>query len=66
MYSIRNPPPNRVLKTGIRVRLIKKEDQPTGKTTEGEVIEVLTSGDHPRGVKVRCKGGLVGRVVALA
>lgn len=66
VYSIRNPPPSRVLKPGVTVKLIKKEDQPTGKTTEGEIIEVLTNGDHPRGVKVRCTGGLVGRVVGLA
>jgi uncharacterized repeat protein (TIGR03833 family) len=49
----------------VHVLLIKKEDQPTGKTTAGEIKDVLSSGDHPRGVKVRCKNGIVGRVVEL-
>lgn len=65
-YSPRNPPPIRLLIPGTRVLVVQKQDQPTGKTTEGEVMEVLTRGDHPRGVKIRMKGGIVGRVVQLA
>ncbi|CDZ97695.1 Zinc finger, C2HC5-type [Phaffia rhodozyma] len=64
-YSPSHPPPVRLLLPGTKVLLIKKEDQPTGKTTAGEVGEVLTRGDHPRGVKVRSKNGIVGRVVGL-
>ncbi|KAJ3097709.1 ATPdependent RNA helicase [Phlyctochytrium planicorne] len=47
---------------GVGVAIILKQDQPTGITVEGFVDEVLTSGDHPRGVKVRLKDGRVGRV----
>lgn len=49
----------------VRVKIILKQDQPTGRTVEGEVQTVLTKGDHPRGVKVRLRDGRVGRVVGL-
>lgn len=39
-----------------------KEDQPTGRETRGVVADVLTRGDHPRGVKVRLRDGRIGRV----
>ncbi|OAQ99099.1 hypothetical protein LLEC1_02362 [Akanthomyces lecanii] len=47
---------------GASVFIILKEDQPTGRETRGVVSEVLTSGNHPRGIKVRLRGGQVGRV----
>ncbi len=48
---------------GLRVAIVLKEDQPTGKRTLGEVGQVLTPGDfHPHGIKVRLKDGQVGRV----
>ena len=45
--------------------IVMKLDQSTGKRVEGVVGEVLTRGDHPRGVKVRLVDGRVGRVVGL-
>ncbi|ORY45023.1 hypothetical protein BCR35DRAFT_34870 [Leucosporidium creatinivorum] len=65
LYSINRPPPRRLLLPGTRVKIILKADQPTGRTVEGAVGEVLTRGDHPRGVKVRLQDGRVGRVVGL-
>ncbi|EPS37933.1 hypothetical protein H072_8359 [Dactylellina haptotyla CBS 200.50] len=44
------------------VSIILKQDQPTGRQVTGFVAELLTRGDHPRGVKVRLKDGRVGRV----
>ncbi|KAK4706013.1 hypothetical protein P7C70_g186, partial [Phenoliferia sp. Uapishka_3] len=59
------PPPHRAITPMTKVKIILKTDQPTGRTVEGEVKEVLTRGDHPRGVKVRLVDGRVGRVVGL-
>jgi len=42
--------------------MVLKVDQPTGREVQGFVAEVLTSGDHPRGIKVRLRDGRVGRV----
>jgi uncharacterized repeat protein (TIGR03833 family) len=51
------------IKPGLRVRIVLKKDQPTGKLTEGVVEEILTpSSYHPRGIKVRLTDGQVGRV----
>ncbi|MBL3538058.1 YwbE family protein [Aminivibrio sp.] len=48
---------------GMKVKVVKKEDQGTGKLTEGIVESLLTkSPRHPRGIKVRLVGGEVGRV----
>ncbi|KAG5943476.1 hypothetical protein E4U59_000347 [Claviceps monticola] len=47
---------------GASVFIILKEDQPTGKETAGVVTQVLTRGNHPRGIKVRLHDGQVGRV----
>ncbi|KAM0346608.1 hypothetical protein ACHAPU_005320 [Fusarium lateritium] len=47
---------------GASVFIILKEDQPTGKETKGIVQDLLTRGNHPRGIKVRLRGGQVGRV----
>ena len=47
----------------MRVRIIQKQDQRSGKLTEGVVRELLTrSATHPHGIKVRLENGLVGRV----
>lgn len=49
--------------TGTKVRIVLKQDQRTGKLTEGIVKNILTnSGNHPHGIKVRLENGLVGRV----
>jgi uncharacterized repeat protein (TIGR03833 family) len=47
----------------MRVRVVRKADQPTGALTEGIVRDLLTkSPTHPHGIKVRLEGGVVGRV----
>jgi uncharacterized repeat protein (TIGR03833 family) len=51
------------LKPGMRVRIVMKQDQTTGKLTEGMVKDILTSSSsHPHGIKVRLMSGQVGRV----
>jgi uncharacterized repeat protein (TIGR03833 family) len=50
---------------GAGVSIVLKVDQPTGHQVQGIVDEVLTSGDHPRGIKVRLVDGRVGRVQAM-
>jgi uncharacterized repeat protein (TIGR03833 family) len=51
------------IKPGLSVRVVKKEDQRTGKLTEGLVRDILTkSPTHPHGIKVRLESGIVGRV----
>jgi uncharacterized repeat protein (TIGR03833 family) len=51
------------IRPGLRVRVVQKRDQPTGRLTEGIVEAVLTrSATHPHGIKVRLAGGVVGRV----
>ncbi|USP78315.1 hypothetical protein yc1106_05589 [Curvularia clavata] len=50
---------------GTPVSLVLKQDQPTGHRVAGIVAELLTRGDHPRGVKVRLRDGRVGRVQSL-
>ena len=59
-------PRARQLTAGVAVHIVLKADQPTGKLTTGTVQDILTRGDHPRGVKVRLTDGRVGRVQALA
>ncbi|WP_100405802.1 YwbE family protein [Bacillus solitudinis] len=51
------------VKPGQRVRIVLKQDQRTGKLTEGVVQTLLTkSSFHPHGIKVRLEDGQVGRV----
>jgi uncharacterized repeat protein (TIGR03833 family) len=48
---------------GLRVSVILKTDQRSGKLTEGVVKNILTkSAVHPHGIKVRLENGLIGRV----
>ena len=48
---------------GTNVKIVKKEDQRTGKLTVGIVKDLLTnSSTHPHGIKVRLVDGTVGRV----
>jgi len=55
---------NRVnIKPGIRVLIVLKKDQRSGKLTEGIVKDILTkSPTHPHGIKVRLESGEIGRV----
>jgi len=51
------------IKPGLRVEVILKADQRTGKRTAGVVKDILTnSATHPHGIKVRLTDGQVGRV----
>jgi len=55
------------IKLGMRVKIVLKQDQRTGKLTEGFVKDILTSSStHPRGIKVRLRDGKVGRVQLLS
>jgi uncharacterized repeat protein (TIGR03833 family) len=45
------------------VRVVEKQNQKTGKWTEGVVQRLLTnSPGHPHGIKVMLENGIVGRV----
>lgn len=51
------------IRPGLRVAIILKQDQRTGKQTIGVVKDLLTnSANHPHGIKVRLESGQVGRV----
>ncbi len=51
------------IKPGARVQVVQKQDQASGKLTEGIVQDILTnSSSHPHGIKVRLTSGMVGRV----
>jgi len=51
------------IKTGLRVLIVLKKDQHSGKLTEGIVKDILTkSPTHPHGIKVRLESGEIGRV----
>jgi len=48
---------------GLKVKIVLKADQRSGKHTEGIVKDILTnSPTHPHGIKVRLESGEVGRV----
>jgi len=51
------------IRTGLRVSIVLKKDQRTGKLTDGIVRDILTkSPAHPHGIKVRLENGEIGRV----
>jgi uncharacterized repeat protein (TIGR03833 family) len=51
------------IRPGLRVAIVLKQDQSTGKRTVGVVKDLLTiSATHPHGIKVRLESGQVGRV----
>jgi len=51
------------IKPGLRVFIVVKKDQRSGKLTEGIVKDILTnSPTHPHGIKVRLESGEIGRV----
>ncbi len=51
------------IQVGLKVSIVLKQDQRSGKLTEGIVRDILTkSPTHPHGIKVRLESGLVGRV----
>lgn len=51
------------IKIGSEVKVVQKQDQSSGKLTQGVVKNILTnSRTHPHGIKVRLESGIVGRV----
>ena len=51
------------IKLGMKVAIVLKADQQSGKLTEGVVKDIMTnSPTHPHGIKVRLVSGQVGRV----
>jgi uncharacterized repeat protein (TIGR03833 family) len=51
------------IKQGAHVKIVLKEDQQSGKLTEGFVEDVLTkSAEHSHGIKVRLVTGEIGRI----
>ncbi|MGL6104610.1 YwbE family protein [Romboutsia sp.] len=51
------------IKIGSAVLVVQKQDQRTGKLTEGIVKRILTnSAEHHHGIKVMLESGIVGRV----
>jgi uncharacterized repeat protein (TIGR03833 family) len=51
------------VRIGATVLVVQKQDQRTGKLTEGVVKRILTnSPNHPHGIKVMLESGIVGRV----
>jgi len=51
------------IKIGAHVLIVLKQDQRTGKLTQGFVKDILTnSAFHPHGIKVRLTDGNIGRV----
>ena len=54
------------IRPGTRVKVVQKQDQRSGKLTDGVVKDILTrSASHPHGIKVRLESGIVGRVKEL-
>jgi len=52
---------------GTIVQIVQKQDQRTGKLTEGKVKRILTlSQVHPHGIKVELDNGTIGRVQQLS
>ncbi len=51
------------IRPGLEVSIVLKQDQRTGKRTQGVVKDILTrSAFHPHGIKVRLVDGQIGRV----
>ena len=51
------------VKLGLRVSIVMKADQRSGKITDGIVKDILTNSSvHSHGIKVRLESGQVGRV----
>ena len=54
------------IKTGLKVGIVLKKDQRSGKITYGTVQNILTNSTfHPHGIKVRLEDGQVGRVAEI-
>ena len=61
-----NLPKRAEIRSGMRVMIVEKQNQPSGHLTEGIVARILThSPAHPHGIKVMLSDGRVGRVQAI-
>ena len=61
-----NPRQRAAIRPGLIVEIVQKQDQRSGKRTQGIVQELLTNSSfHPHGIKVRLADGRVGRVAAI-
>lgn len=59
-------PLRKEISPGMEVSIVQKQDQRSGKLTDGVVRDILTkSPSHPHGIKVRLESGEVGRVQAI-
>ena len=59
-------PKRNQIQPGLRVQIVEKQNQRSGKLTEGIVARILTSSPmHPHGIKVMLEDGKVGRVQAI-
>ena len=59
-------PKRNQIQPGLRVRIVEKQNQRSGKLTEGVVARILTSSPtHPHGIKVMLEDGKVGRVQSI-
>jgi len=62
-----NPKSRASIRAGLKVKIVLKQDQRSGKLTDGVVKDILTnSPTHPHGIKVRLSDGQVGRVKQIA
>ena len=61
-----NVPTSQEVIPGASVSIVLKADQPTGREVQGVVTDLLSRGDHPRGIKVRLQDGRIGRVQRIA
>lgn len=51
------------IEVGMKVKVVQKQDQRSGKLSEGIVSRILTNSQtHPHGIKVMLENGIVGRV----
>ena len=65
--KLENIPARDKIKIGTTVSIVQKQDQRTGKLTDGIVKRILTSSSfHPHGIKVELESGKIGRVQKLA
>ncbi|SMH70229.1 conserved protein of unknown function [Candidatus Nitrosotalea okcheonensis] len=64
---LENIPTRDKIRIGISVSIVQKQDQHTGKLTDGIVKRILTSSSsHPHGIKVELQSGKIGRVQKIA
>ena len=54
------------IRPGLKVEIVLKKDQRSGRRTIGIVQDILTSSAfHPHGIKVRLEDGQIGRVQSI-